>query len=212
MRFKIDTFREFQNKEEAAEWGKEHYSYWMPKLQDLQNQENDLQLPVEKFFRNYIGTSHIYNRVLRYNDINTYDFTDHPITKNEIIEGSAEINRNLLSENILVYRYVSKKLLKVMKEWSNLKLIRHNSILTDKGFLSTTLSLDSVTERSYAQSKNSRIFKIYVPKGTPCVYVGLLSYMNKNNENEVLFAPDIKLKVLVNHWLGGYIECVVVND
>lgn len=207
MKFNRDTFRVFQNKEEAAEWGKEHYSDWLP---ELQNQENDLQTPAEKFFRRYTGTSHIYNDVLRYNDINTHDFTDSNITKDEIIEGDAEINRNLLSENILVYRYVSKELLKAMKEWSNVKLIQRNSILTDKGFFSTTLSLDSVTERGYA--KNNLIFKIYVPKGTPCVYVGLLFDMNKNNENEVLFAPDIKLKVLVNHWFRRYIECVVVND
>lgn len=207
MKFNRDTFRVFQNKEEAAEWGKEHYSDWLP---ELQNQENDLQTPAEKFFRRYTGTSHIYNDVLRYNDINTHDFTDSNITKDEIIEGDAEINRNLLSENILVYRYVSKELLKAMKEWSNVKLIQRNSILTDKGFFSTTLSLDSVTERGYA--KNNLIFKIYVPKCTPCVYVGLLFDMNKNNENEMLFAPDIKLKVLVNHWFGGYIECVVVND
>lgn len=209
MRFNRATFTEFQNKEEAAEWGKEHYSNWLP---ELQNQENDLQTPAEKFFRRYTGTSHIYNDVLRYNDINTYDFTDSNITKNEIIEGDAEINRNLLSENILVYRYVSKELLTAMKKWSNLKLIRHNSILTDKGFFSTTLSLDSVTERSYAQNKNSRIFKIYVPKDTPCVYVGLLFDMNKNNENEMLFAPDVKLKVLGSYWFDRYIECVVVND
>lgn len=209
MRFDRDAFREFQNKEEAAEWGKEHYRNWLP---ELQNQDYKPQTPAEYFFRRYTGTSHIYNDVLRYNDINTYDFTDSNITKDEIIEGSAEINRNLLSENILVYRYVSKELLKAMKEWSNLKLIKHNSMLTDRGFFSTTLSLDSVMERGYAQSKNSRIFKIYVPKGTPCVYVGLLFDINKNNENEVLFAPDIKLKILVNHWFRRYIECVVLND
>ena len=209
MQFNRDAFREFESKDEASEWGKEHYSDWLP---ELQNQDYTPQTSAEKFFRRYTGTSHIYNDVLRYNDINTYDFTDSNITKDEIIEGSAEINRNLLSENILVYRYVSKKLLKIMKEWSNLKLIKHNSILTDKGFFSTTLSLDSVTGRGYAQNKNSRIFKIYVPKGTPCVYVGLLFDTNENNENEVLFAPDIKLKVLVNHWLNRRIECVVVND
>lgn len=209
MQFNKDTFREFQNKEEASEWGKERYSNLLPKLQ---NQNYKPRTPAEIFFRRYIGTSYIYNDILRYNDINTYDFADSNMTNDEIIEGSAEINRNLLSENILVYRYVSKELLKAMKEWSDLKLIRHNAILTDKGFFSTTLSLDSVTERNYARNKNSRIFKIYVPKGTPCVYVDLLFDMKKSNENEVLFAPDIKLKVLVNHWLSKRIECVVVND
>lgn len=34
MKFDKNAYRRFQNKDEAAEWGKEHYSYWLPKLQD----------------------------------------------------------------------------------------------------------------------------------------------------------------------------------
>ena len=95
-----------------------------------------------------------------------------------------------------------------MKKWSNVKLIRKNSILTDKGYFSTTLSLDSVVGRHYATLKRHSLFYIYVPKGTPCVYVDLISDMH---ENEILFAPNIKLKVLGSYWFGRCIECVVVN-
>lgn len=88
-------------------------------------------------------------------------------------------------------------------------IIRHNSILTDRGFFSTTLSLDSVDGKHYATLKRHSLFDIYVPKGTPCVYVDLVADMN---ENEIIFAPNIKLKVLGSYWFGRYIECVVVNN
>lgn len=206
MKLAKNTYRKFQNKEEAAEWSKEHYSYWMPKLQE---RDSDEQTPAEKFFRSYTrGDSSVYNRILRCYNINTYDFTDYPISKDEIIEGIAEINKNLLSENIVVYRYVSPMVLDLMETWSNVKSIRRNSILTDKGFFSTTLSLDSVSKRGYAQYKNNSIFKIYAPKGTPCVYVGLVAGMD---ENEMLFAPNIKLKVIANHWISRCIECIIVK-
>lgn len=176
----------------------------------MQDQDTDAQTPVEKFFRSYTrGSPSVYNNILRYKNINTYDFTDYSISKDEIIGSAAEINKNFLSENIVVYRYVSPIVLREMKTWGNIKYIRKNSILTDKGFFSTTLSLDSVTERDYAQKKNSSIFKIYVPKGTPCVYVGLIAGMN---ENEMLFAPDIKLKVLANCRFNRRIEFIAIND
>lgn len=207
MKLVKNAYRKFQNKEEAAEWGKEHYSYWLPKLHD---RDSDEQTPTESFFRSYTrGIHSTYSGVLRETGIDKYDFTDSPDLKNEIIEGIAEINKNLLSENIVVYRYVSPMVLDLMKTWSKVKSIRQNSILTDKGFFSTTLSLDSVSKRSYAQYKNNSIFKIYVPKGTPCVYVGLVAGMD---ENEMLFSPGIKLKVLANCRFSRRIKCVVIND
>lgn len=206
MKLVKNAYRKFKNKAEAAEWGKEHYNYWLPKLQD---QDHEPQTPAEKFFRSYTrGEPFVYNRVLRFYNINTYDFTNYPIEKEEIIEGSAEINKNLLSESIVVYRYVSPMVLDEMKTWSKVKSIKRNSILTDKGFFSTTLSLDSVPERDYVQYKNNSIFKIYVPKGAPCIYVGLVAGMD---ENEMLFAPGIKLKVIANHWISRCIECVIVK-
>lgn len=209
MKFNKKSYKKFQNKEEAAAWGNEHYSYWLPKLQDL---DANGKTPAEKFFLSYTrGEPSVYNRILRCYNINTYDFTDYPILKDEIIEGAAEINRNLLSESVVVYRYVSPMVLDLMKTWSKTKSIKRNAILTDKGFFSTTLSLDSVTGRRYTQYKGNSIFKIYVPKDTPCVYVGLVAGMNEN-ENEILFAPGIKLKVLDRCSFNKHIDCVVIND
>lgn len=60
----------------------------------------------------------------------------------------------------------------------------------------------------YCKPQHSLLY-IYVPKGTPCVYVDLISDMG---ENELLFAPNIKLKILSNCLFGKYIECVVINE
>lgn len=207
MLFNKDTFREFQNKEEAAEWGKAHYSDWLPKLQ---NQDYEPQTPAEKFFRYYTqGIHYIYNRTLRSSNIDKYDFEDSCVTKEMFIDGVAEISKRTLCENIITYRYVATDILRGMKKWSNVKIIRKGSVLTDRGFFSTTLSLDSVTDRDYAKLKGHSLFYIYVPKNTPCVYVDLISDMN---ENEILFAPNIKLKVLDSCCFGRHIKCAVVND
>lgn len=207
MQFNRDAFREFESKDEASEWGKEHYSDWMP---ELQNQDYKPQTPAEYFFRRYTqGSPTGYNRILRDVGVDKYNFEDSGLTKEMFLDSISEINKHPLCEDIIVHRYVDKYTLRDMKKWSNVKFIRHNSILTDKGFFSTTLSLDSVTGRHCATLRGHSLLYIYVPKGTPCVYVDLVSDMH---ENEMLFAPDIKLKVLGSYWFGGYIECFVVND
>ena len=80
--------------------------------------------------------------------------------------------------------------------------------MLDKGFMSTTLALSSVSGRDYATLFNHSLLTIYVPKGTPGVYVDLISDMH---ENEMLFAPGLKLKV-ISSFFGRIIVCVVVND
>ncbi len=206
MKFDRNLYKEF-TKEEAIEWGKKHYSDWMPELQD---QSYTPKTPAEQFFRYYTqGIYNFYNKILRYSGIDKYDFEDSIVNKEMFLDGIAEINKHSICENIIVHRYVDIDVLHDMKKWSNVKLIRKNSILTDKGFFSTTLSLDSVDGRDYATLSRHFLFNIYVPKGIPCVYVDLISDMN---ENEILFAPNIKLKVLDSYWFGRYIECVVVND
>lgn len=207
MTFNKETYREFTNKYKASEWGKEHYNDWLP---DLQDQSYSPQTSAEKFFRYYTqGIDYVYNRILRYSSIDKYNYEDSSVTKEMFIDGIAEINKQSLCEDIIVHRYVDMDILKDMKKWSNVKLIKRNSILTDKGFFSTTLSLDSVKGHDYATLKHHSLFYIYVSKGTHCVYVDLIADMK---ENEMIFAPNIKLKVLGSYYFGKYIECVVVND
>ena len=207
MQINIEAFKEFTNKDEATQWGKEHYSNWMQQLQD---QNYKPVTPAEQFFRYYTqGIHYLYNRILRTSSIEKYDFEDSIVTKEMFIDGINEIKKQRLSEDILVYRYVDTDILKDMKKWSGINLIKQNSILTDRGFFSTTLSLDAVSKRDYATFKHHSLLYIYVPKGTPCTYVDLISDMN---ENELLFAPNIKLKVLSSHRFGKCIMCVVINE
>lgn len=205
--FNRNSFKQFSNKDESEKWGTEHYNDWMV---ELQNQSYDPQTPAEKFFRYYTqGINHVYNRILRHFNINTYDFKDSFVSKEMFLDGISEIEKHPVCEDIIVHRYVHKDILHNMKNWSNVKVIKPNSILTDKGFFSTTLSLDSVIGRGYATPIHHSLFYIYVPKGTPCVYLDLISEMY---ENEMLFAPDVKLKVLNRDLLCKFIECVIVND
>ncbi len=195
------TYKVFSD-EEAAEWGKKYYSDWLPKLQ---NQEYKPETPAEKFFRWYTqGIDYVFNRILRYSSIDEYDYNNSGFSTKMFYDSVSEINKHSLCEDIVVYRYVSKDILSAMKKWSNVFFIRKDTILTDKGYFSTTLCLDSVKGKPYATLKLHTLLKIYVPKGTPCVYVDLVADMG---ENELLFAPNIRLKVI--HNFGKYVECIV---
>lgn len=115
--------------------------------------------------------------------------------------------QNLLQEDIIAYRFTNKYVLEKMIEWSGEKKIKKNVIFWDKGFLSTTLTPGVVKNEHDYSRKIYRILKIYVPKGTPCVCLELISDMN---ENEILFPPNTKLRINKINSLLGRIECEVV--
>ena len=117
-----------------------------------------------------------------------------------------EITCRPIPNDIVVYRFIHKHLIRHMLEWGNSKSLKRNSILLNKGFLSTTLSTAAVENRDYANLRKRSLFTIYVPKGTPCVYVDLVSNMH---EQEMLFAPGIRLKVNGKFMFGKFVECVV---
>lgn len=155
------------------------------------------------FFRYYTqGIHYIYNNLLGFqkNDIRSN-------TKNTISLVINEIGRHPCTQNIIVYRYVNKPIFRKMKRWSGIHIIRKGSIIYDKAFLSTTLTPSTVLGHSYTQNYY-RVLKIYVSKGTPCVYVDLISDMH---ENEVIFCPNTRLQVLSSPILHKYIECKIVN-
>lgn len=190
--------------EEASDWGRKNYGNWLP---ELQNQDYSPQTPAEEFFRYYTQGVHMFfNNLARHDEIDTFDFSDS-IFKKEMFDDSVhDINSHPIPDDIVVYRYVPKPLISCMLEWGGSKSLKKNAILFDKGFFSTTLSLEAVAEQPYATLKNRSLFTVYVPKGTPAVYVDLVSDMN---EQEMLFAPGIRLKVISKHLLGKVVECIV---
>lgn len=190
--------------EEASDWGRKNYENWLP---ELQNQDYSPQTPAEEFFRHYTQGAHMFfNNLARHDEIDTYNFSDSIFKKEMFDDSIHEINSHPIPDDIVVYRYIPKPLISCMLELCGSKSLKKYSILIDKGFFSTTLSLEAVAERSNDNLKTSSLFTVYIPKGTPAVYVDLVSDMN---EREILFALGIRIKVISKHFWGKAAECIV---
>ncbi len=87
--------------------------------------------------------------------------------------------------------------------------MRKGTCLVDNGYMSTTLCPEAVKEQPYANLSERYLFTIYVPQGTPCVFVDLISDMQ---EREMLFAPGTKLQVISYSIFKKRVECIVIND
>lgn len=197
------SFKRF-TPETAEAWGRKNYGNWLPELQD---QNYEPQAPAEKFFRYYTqGVHYFFNNIIRNHNIDTHNFNGTGFTREMFDDSVYEINSHPIPNDIVVYRFIHKHLIRHMLEWGNSKSLKRNSILLDKGFLSTTLSTEAVENRDYANLRERSLFTIYVPKGTPCVYVDLVSDMH---EQEMLFAPGIKLEVISKHMFGKFVECII---
>lgn len=194
--------------DEVEEWGRKYYGHW---LVDIQNQENQPKTPVEQFFRYYTqGIHNMFNRVLR-EDKDMEEYCRESIISPDMIYGAInEMKNNPIQEDVVVYRFVNQNLLKSMLKWSGVNRLRKDTVIFDRAFLSTTLTLEAITSRHYAHHKNT-LMKIYVPKGTPCAFLELVSDMQ---ENEVLFLPNTKLRVISRTLFNKYIECIIqdVNE
>lgn len=200
----VSNYKEFTS-EEAIQWGMKYYGEW---LIHMNNEGYKPNTPVEYFFNTYKkGIHYVYNSFLRFKDDDTVDFKDDEVKTDRIYHANEEIKQHPCPEDIVVYRYIDKRILKYMKSWSNVNCIRKDSIIFDKAFLSTTMSLESVRNRDYATNRKSVLIKIYVPKGTPCVYLDLIAEMG---ENELLFIPETKLKVISKFIIRKYIECIIM--
>lgn len=200
------TYKEYKSfsLDETSEWGRKNYGNW---LTTLQSQEYMPQTPTEEFFRYYTQGAHtFFNKLARHDEIDTYDFNGNLFIREMFYDSICEINLHPIPNDIVVYRFIPKCLIEDMLEWGNSKSLKRNSILVDKGFFSTTLSLEAVAGHPYANLKERSLFKVYIPKGMKGVYVDLVSDMH---EQEMLFAPGICLQVVSVHPFGKLVECMV---
>ena len=203
MDIDFKSFKRF-TPETAEAWGRKNYVNWLP---ELQNQAYEPRTPAEEFFRYYTqGVHNFFNNITRFDDINSYDFSESFFTKEMFDSGVCEIRLHPVPNDIVVYRFIPKHLIGHMLEWGNSKFWKRKSILIDKGFFSTTLSLEAVHSRFYAHLAKRTLFEVLVPKGTPAVYVDLVSDMH---EQEMLFAPGIKLEVISKHMFGKFVGCII---
>ena len=99
MAFDRKSYKFFSD-EEATEWGRKYYGDWLP---ELQNQRYMPETPCEQFSRYYTqGVDYVFNRILRYSNIDEYDFKNSGFTKEMFSDSIADINKHKLCENIVV--------------------------------------------------------------------------------------------------------------
>ena len=126
MNIDYKSFQRFSS-ESAGAWGKENYGNWLP---ELQNKNYEPQTSAEEFFRYYTqGVHNFFNNITRFYDIASYDFSESFLTKEMFDNGVYEIKLHPVPNDIVVYRFIPKHLVRYMLEWGNSKSLKRNSIL-----------------------------------------------------------------------------------
>lgn len=208
-KFNKEVFEKFDN-DTAKKWGMNYYHDWLKDAQDLAKAP---ATPAEWFFRLYKqGTGHIFNTSLRFGKgIDTTLDIDEiymgGFTRREMIDSATiEIEKNKIFQNVVTYRFIRKSLIADMLEWSGVSKLKKDVVIFDKGFLSTTLTPSTINKNGAYVRDHDKILVIHVPKTTPCVYTDFLAHLN---ENELLFAPEVKLIILSVGLFSKYIECAI---
>lgn len=174
---------------------------WYEKYKSYFPSDNDSDKDFLEALNMYTGLgNHIFNNHLRYN-IELDPFYQKYFTKM-----FDKLPTYHIPDNIIVYRYISKGLLKTMCPTYPPKT---GMIIHDKGFMSTTLIRKSVN--SYRSGRKQNILLVIsVPSGTKGIYVGHLK--DVLSEYEVILAPNTQLHI--DHkipFCNQYFECTVVN-
>jgi hypothetical protein len=206
--FESEKYKEFENSDEGNAWGWMHFS-------DVLTPEDNSAYESVLF---YTGSmSRKWNKVLRrYPSIESGQFESS--ARGEFAEDGEQIRRikevnsvvtqHRIPENIIVYRYTNKKLIrKLCSAW----ILKRGMRFTDKGFFSTTLVSHLLMDFANKHECDC-LLKIYIPKGTKGAYVSIKNSPSILNEQEVLFAPNLKLEIVkVNYLTHPFsIECKII--
>ncbi|MFL0196456.1 ADP-ribosyltransferase [Clostridium sp. WILCCON 0269] len=194
--FNKKVFRQFKNEEEVYEWITDNFEEWTRYIEIHENRSDKSDIANLLYY--YTGNKNIlYKRILWGC---TEDFEKGEIEKHlkEISIITKEICKFELQENIIVYRYTYKNMLK--KGFESLKIETGKSF-TDKAFMSTTLVPGSL--KGFSKSRKCDcILKLYLPKGTKGVYVSVGK--NALNEQEFLLPPNSTFKLIRGYYSFKY--------
>lgn len=172
-------YRKFETKEDADQWVEEYKAYF-PKMSD-----SDTDFLQAIYF--YTASANVpINRHLREDNtlLDEDDTTLFPMLHSMLVK----LPYYHIPDNIIVFRYINKGLLKQMcPNWP----LRKGMIISDKSFLSTTLLRHGVDD--YLEERNAKVLlEIAIPAGTRGTYVGLADTMP---EYEVILVPNVKLRI-----------------
>jgi len=201
-----NIYREFHTYQEASEWGMSNYGKWLLLINNnnISMKEED----VAYLLSTYTGSMNIiYNQFLRgYGDFDESEIAEYTRDINIIEKAICQYE---LNENIIVHRYIHKKLLLYLFESKKPKV---GELFTDKGFVSTTLVKSLLKDFAKMHHYNC-ILKLYLPKGTKGVYINFEFSML--NEEEFLLPPNMKFRLVKKYlnWDLKYIyECILENS
>lgn len=206
--FENQFYKEFESSDEGNNWG---WKYFGDVLTPNENPAFE-----SVFF--YTGSmSRKWNKILRRNpSIESGQFENTAKSEfvgdtdqiRRIIEVNSLLQNHNIPENIVVYRYTDKK---VVKKLCSTHILREGMHFKDKGFLSTTLVSDLLLGFAQKHSCNC-LMKIYVPKGTRGAYVSIKHPLAKLNEQEILLAPNLQIEIVKVHRFSHpfLIECKIV--
>lgn len=188
------NFQKFKNTNEIDSW--------YTKFQSAFPSDNSTDKGFIDAITNYTGSlNNIINNHLRYHK--PIDSIHLPHLETMI----TKLPTYHIPDDIIVYRYISKGLL---KEMCPSYPPETGMILQDKGFMSTTLLKSSVTP--YREGRNQNILlTISVPSGTKGTYVGHLE--STLSEYEVILAHNTKLRIDCKiPFCDCNIKCTVINE
>lgn len=189
-----NLYKEFHTTEEANAWV-ENYKSCFPS----DNDDDKIFLQAIDYYTGSLKP--IYNNYLRNNKLMEKDNYFYPYFT-RIIE---KLPTYEIPDNIIVYRYIDKRLLKEICEPYPPK---RGSIMQDKGFMSTSLVRESTCQIRI--DRNSHILLVIsIPKGTKGTYVDLLH--DSLPEYEIILAPNTKLRIDSKSFFNTYFECTVIN-
>lgn len=176
---------------------------WFDNLKSSFPSDSDVDKIFLKALEYYTASANpIFNNHLRYNTVLDTDGFIYPYVTKMI----KKLPTYQIPDNIVVYRYISKGLLKEMCPTYPPK---KGMIMEDKGFMSTTLIRESVNPYRNGHNQNI-LLVISVPSGTKGTYVGHLK--NTLPEYEVILAPNTKLRIdYKSPFVNKYFFCTVVN-
>lgn len=176
---------------------------WYEKYQAHFPSDNDSDKEFLKALYYYTASANVLvNNALRY-DITILDGDYMQSTFQRMID---KLPTYQVPDNIIVYRYISKGLLKEMCPSYPPKV---RMIIHDKGFMSTTLIRESVN--SYRSRRDQNILLVIsIPYGKKGTYVGHLK--DTLSEYEVILAPNTQLRIDYKFpFYNRYFRCTVVN-
>lgn len=210
-----EIFKELETSDEADNWAK---CYFNDVIEATINSETYMSLMY------YTGSmARKWNAILRSIDVgfDSVDFDKeygkHFAPDGDQLRRTKETYNFIISqsipENIVVYRYMD---FSVLERYFNQCENIEGELYIDKGFMSTTLVASLLEEFSQKHQCNC-LLKIYVPSGTVGAYVSPHNNFSRLNEQEVLFPPNTKVKILkiTKPFLWRllkkqvYIECVI---